>query len=579
MKLLWIAPAAAALNAAPSYAQDPLAPLQAAPQPQAPPMQPTQAPPIFQLPAPAPVIIVPRDWPGVFAAIRRGDWPAARAGIATLPPGTLTAVAKAELYTARNSPVVSLPEMQALLAEAPDLPQAEQIARMTVTRGAITPPLIVARRPVIGLGAAPGRYRTKAVSGEPLADSLRKQLEPLVDANDAVGAEYLVYSQMPMLSFEARAEAWQRVAWIYYVTGQDAHARRVADAGRLGATGEWSAAAAWVSGLASWRLNDCNAAAFSFRHVIATTGQRELRSGAYYWAARAEQACRRPQSVAPLLRAAAQSQESFYGLVARETLGTETRIAKTTPVSTASVDSLPNVRRAAELANIGERPLAEQLLRHQARVGSPAHQPALVAVAARLDLAGTQYWLATNGQRGARVDTSDRYPMPNWVPVRGWRVEPALAFAHAIQESNFQSNAVSPIGATGLLQVRPGTASDMARAAGLPYSPSSLFDPRYNLEFGQSFIERLRSSSATGAQLPRVIAAYNAGPVPVARWASIQDRGDPLLWMESIPYWETRYYVPAVMRNLWVYEGLASRPQASLSALAQHRWPPFPTAR
>ena len=121
------------------------------------------------------------------------------------------------------------------------------------------------------------------------------------------------------------------------------------------------------------------------------------------------------------------------------------------------------------------------------------------------------------------------------------------------------SGAVSPIGATGLLQVRPGTASDMARAAGLAYSQASLSDPRYNLEYGQSFIERLRASGATRAQLPKVIASYNAGPVPVARWASIQDNGDPLLWIESIPYWETRYYVPAVMRNLWVYEGLAGK--------------------
>jgi soluble lytic murein transglycosylase len=73
-----------------------------------------------------------------------------------------------------------------------------------------------------------------------------------------------------------------------------------------------------------------------------------------------------------------------------------------------------------------------------------------------------------------------------------------------------------------------------------------------------------------------VIAAYNAGPTPVARWAWL-DRGDPLLWIESIPYWETRYYVPAVFRNLWVYQGLAGDRVETLSALAQHRWPSFPT--
>ena len=225
---------------------------------------------------------------------------------------------------------------------------------------------------------------------------------------------------------------------------------------------------------------------------------------------------------------------------------------------------------------IGERRLAEDLLRHHARIGAPADHSALVEVARQLDLAGTQFWLATNGQRGARVEAASRYPMPAWAPVRGWRVEPSLAFAHAIQESNFQSGAVSPIGAVGLLQVRPGTASDMARAAGIPYSTAALYDPAYNLEFGQSFIERMRSSAYTGGQLPKVIASYNAGPLPVGRWAYIQDKGDPVLWIESIPYWETRYYVPAVMRNLWVYEGLARREPDSLKALAQHRWPAFP---
>jgi len=51
-----------------------------------------------------------------------------------------------------------------------------------------------------------------------------------------------------------------------------------------------------------------------------------------------------------------------------------------------------------------------------------------------------------------------------------------------------------------------------------------------------------------------------------------------LLWIESLPYWETRYYVPAVLRNMWVYQGLAGAPQPTLRALAEHRWPTFPTS-
>jgi soluble lytic murein transglycosylase-like protein len=128
------------------------------------------------------------------------------------------------------------------------------------------------------------------------------------------------------------------------------------------------------------------------------------------------------------------------------------------------------------------------------------------------------------------------------------------------------------------MQVLPITASQMANRNGLAYSRDTLTDPRYNLEFGQSFIELMRSNSGTAGQLPRVIASYNAGPLPVGRWASINDKGDPLLWIESIPYWETRYYVPAVMRNMWVYQGLNGEATTTLTSLAEHRWPTFPTS-
>jgi soluble lytic murein transglycosylase-like protein len=116
----------------------------------------------------------------------------------------------------------------------------------------------------------------------------------------------------------------------------------------------------------------------------------------------------------------------------------------------------------------------------------------------------------------------------------------------------------------------------MARRNG--YDAGSLYDPYANIEYGQSFIETMRVSTATQGQLPKIIAAYNAGPLPVARW-SYMAPADPLLWIESIPYWETRYYVPAVFRNLWVYQSLAGEDSPTLSALSQHRWPAFPTGR
>jgi soluble lytic murein transglycosylase-like protein len=525
---------------------------------------------------------VPTSWRGVFDAIDAGNWASARAGIAALSPSVLTPVAKAELYTAKGSPVVDLASLQALIAEAPELPEADQLALMAYKRGATTAVLTIPEKPTYNIGSAPIRYKAKPVQGEPYADQLRSLLDPLIKANDAQGAEAQLLTYAPQLSVEARAEAAQRVAFAYYVLGLDMDARRVADTWRPGATGEWASQAAWVSGLASWRLSDWNAASSSFQQVARLAQQRELRGAGFYWAARAEQAAGRPQSVEGLLRSAAstaESTESFYGLLARETLGLSTRLTDDPFIGNdPPVENIPNVQRAVELTRIGETALAEGLLRHQAKIGAVSEHHALIQVAKRLDLAAAQLWLANNGQWGARSDSSDRYPNPSWRPLNGWRVDPALAFGHIVQESAFRRTAVSQAGAVGLMQVLPITAQQMANSRGLAYSRASLTDPRFNLEFGQSFIETMRSSSATGGQLPRIIASYNAGPLPVARWAAINDKGDPLLWIESIPYWETRYYVPAVLRNMWVYQSLNNEPTVTLKTMAQHRWPSFPTS-
>ena len=547
--------------AAPALAQqdDPLAPVLVD--------QPLPPPPV------SPVVTVPRDWRGVFAAIRAEQWAAASAGIDALGEHPLKAVARAEYFTARNSPKADLAAIEALITSAPELPQASQLQRMAIARGSIAPPSIVNQRRVVPLVSAPRRHRSTPVQGEPAADALRLAMEPLVKSDSAVDAEALYTAAAPLLSAEARAEAAQRVAWIYYVTGQDAEAKRVAEAGISGASGDWAAQAQWIAGLASWRLNDCNNAAAHFRAVAISRAESELVAAGAYWAARSEMACRRPHLVGPLMKTAARSLESFYGLVARQTLGMDKALAPPARAPS-SIGLLPNVRRAAELAAIGERAQAEEMLRHQARCGSPSMHSALAAKARELDLPGAAFWIAHNGPSGAVAAAADRFPLPRWAPAGGWRIDPALAYAHVRQESDFRMAAVSPAGAVGLMQVRPGTAGDTARARGVVVG--NLADPVTNLEYGQSFIELMRGKSATRGQLPKVIAAYNAGPLPVDRWNSINDKGDPLLWIESLPYWETRYYVPAVLRNMWVYEGMAGTPQASLKAVAQHKWPAFP---
>ena len=127
----------ALIGAAPVLAQpapDPLAPLPttASPMQAAPPQDQQQAtvpaiqPPVVIAQPASASVVVPKDWRGVFDAIDSGNWASAQAGIAALPRSVLTPVARAELYTARGSPMVDLSSLQAVIAEAPELPQAEQ---------------------------------------------------------------------------------------------------------------------------------------------------------------------------------------------------------------------------------------------------------------------------------------------------------------------------------------------------------------------------------------------------------------------------------------------------------------------
>ncbi len=240
-------------------------------------------------------------------------------------------------------------------------------------------------------------------------------------------------------------------------------------------------------------------------------------------------------------------------------------------------DDEENVRVAIQLAEIGRGGLADEVLRHQARIGDPDDYDALSRLARDLGLPSTQLWMAHNAPRGARSQPVMRYPAPKWTPVNGWQVDPALAYAHALQESNFRAAVVSPAGATGLMQIMPIAARQHAASLNMNARYANLTDPEVNLAFGQSALRELKESRATQGKLPKIMAAYNAGLTPITRWETeVRDQNDALLYMESIPYWETRGYVGIVMRNYWMYERQAGGDSPTRRSLAQGEWPLFP---
>jgi len=520
------------------------------------------------------------DYRAILAAIRAGDWAGAAAKLDAAPDGPLADALRAELYLAKGSPKVELDPLVALLNRAPDMPKADQLARLAATRGATALPPLPQPQELVWQGSQPRRDKVRSVLQGAPSFALDAQVQPLIVANRPVEAEAAFRAKQADIPAEAQTEFRQRIAWSYYIVGDDDSAWRVAEEGRLG-SGEWAVQSAWVSGLAAWRTNRCREAADAFNTVAARTSDSDLAAAGHYWAARAETMCAKPERVAPHLRSAAAYKETFYGLLAASALGIRTPnwegLHDYGDAEWRPILNRRNVRAAVAFAELGEDELADLYLRHECRIGGAGEHSALLHLAADLNLPSTQLWLAHNAPRGASVNVAARYPKPDWRPNRGFRVDRALLLAHALQESSFRRRAVSPAGAQGLLQVRPGTAGDIARSRGESFDIRQLAEPNANLEYGQTYIEGLRDQGATGGLLPKVIAAFNAGPVPVAEWNNRRfDKGDPLLYIESIPYWETRGYVPSVLRNYWIYEQEIGRDGGSRDALVQGLWPRFP---
>jgi soluble lytic murein transglycosylase-like protein len=516
----------------------------------------------------------------ILASIRSGDWPGASAKLDAAPEGPLGDALRAELYLAKGSPKVDAEPLLALIARAPYLPKADQLERLAATRGATQLPPLPQPQALLWQGSQPRRAKTPSAPRDAASSAVDAQIQPLIVDNRPAEAEAAFTARQSELSPEVQTEFGQRIAWSYYIVGDDASALRLARQARMG-TGEWATQAAWTAGLAAWRLKQCDEASDAFSAVAARSTDDELTAAGHYWAARADTMCGKPERVQAHLTNAARYRETFYGLLAASALGIKTAsfegLHDYGDSEWRSIADKPDVRAAIGFAELGEDDLADQFIRYQARIGGAADHSPLLHLAADLNLPATQFWLAHNAPRGAVVNIAARYPRPDWRPSRGWRVDQSLVFAHVLQESNFRRAVVSPAGATGLLQVRPGTAGDIARSRGEPFSPGLLTTPSANMEFGQTYIEGLRDSPATGGLLLKVIAAYNAGPVPVAEWNSRRfDKGDPLLYIESIPYWETRGYLPIVLRNYWIYEEEGGRDSGSREALVQGLWPRFP---
>ncbi len=133
------------------------------------------------------------------------------------------------------------------------------------------------------------------------------------------------------------------------------------------------------------------------------------------------------------------------------------------------------------------------------------------------------------------------------------RIDPAIVFSLIRRESAFNKNAVSPVGARGLMQIMPETGKYIAKSLRENWSSADiLFDPEVNLRYGTFYYRQMLNRF--NGNLALAAAAYNAGPHRVKRWLPDDQSLPADIWIEMIPYDETRKYVVAVLTNIIFYQ-------------------------
>jgi soluble lytic murein transglycosylase len=328
----------------------------------------------------------------------------------------------------------------------------------------------------------------------------------------------------------------------------------------------------WIAGLAAWRLGDFKEAGRHFVALAAApTASGWMQAAGAYWAGRVDEHNGVATTAAKWFGNASRYPTTFYGMLAMRKLGLdiaqEISAASLTAEHLNTLAETPAGYRAIALLELGRRDLAAQELEKIDPAGNPKMEEAVIVTADAAHLGDLSSNLAQRIAQPAD-DASAHFPIPAWKPRGGFQVDPALVYAVARQESGFDPKAISPAGATGLMQLMPDTANLVA-----PNRQKSLFDPSTNLDIGQRYLRTLMNDPNIGENLLLLAVAYNRGSGNPARFRQMLDHDDPLLAVESIPTDETRGFIQHVLANYWVYRARLGGDTSSLTELADGRWP------
>ncbi|KAB7739899.1 transglycosylase SLT domain-containing protein [Parvibaculum sedimenti] len=531
----------------------------------------------------------------IFAAQKRADWKKADKIAATLSDKRLMPYVLQERYLNPRAKA-KYAELKAWMASYSSVPGANKIYALAMKkkpRKAAAP-----ERPTAQRFRQPAHAIYSVDDGADVVNSERfakvdaRIREMVRDEKAADALNYLKSTSARLALTDIEYDkVMERIACSFFIENDNERAYKVANE-ISDRHARQVPLADWYAGLAAWRMEHYADAARHFERLARSDTVADWSKAAgSFWAARAYLANRQPARVAEMLEAAADTGATFYGLLATRQLGREPRITWVEPkLDRTAYEALiadPAVARAVALAQINRRDLAEQELVRAHGWLDPALDGALIALASTFDLSAVELQVASAAnlpplrpRNGEIAINAGLFPVPDYRPADGFRVDRALFFAFMRQESKFRPDLTSPAGARGLMQIMPGTASHISRDTTLASAnKDKLFDPSYNLTLAQQYLETLMNSAEPRGNLFMLTTAYNGGPGNLSRWLdSINFKGDPFLFIESIPAPETRGYIERVLTNFWIYRSRLGQPLHSLDATASGDWPVYDTA-
>jgi len=520
----------------------------------------------------------------IFHLQARGDLAAARREAGRLEDRRLMGHVLADRW-ARPGAQPTIEALQHWLAEYADHPDApaiyERLGQMLPRGAALPPPPPAADSLAADASLVPEERDDSgpAFARNPALD--RTVRDRARDGNAQTALALIARTRGMTPAYRAALKG--DIAIALFRTGRDEEALRIASEAARAAPDQ--AQPAFAAGLAAWGLGRYELALPFFENAARVEGTAPaLRSAAAFWTARAAVRARRPAQYVPWMLQAAQEPRTFYGLVARRALGLPAGFAWERELAgaaeAAALTETASGWRALALLQIGQTDRAEAELRQlwsQAR-NNPGLARAMLVVATEAGLTGLSSQLAAAAQgKDGRPRDFARFPLPRLRPQGGFRVDPALLYALALQESRFDPKAVSPAGARGLMQIMPATASYVANDPSLRGAGAHrLHDPAFSLEIGQRYVHYLARLDAVEGNLIRLLAAYNAGPGNLLKWLpAAGHRDDPFLFIEAIPFDETRDFVRHVLAYSWIYASRLGLPAPSLDQLAAGSFPSF----